>query len=169
MSEFGRVSKKFSKISTEGDCDLCKINAMTESHENTATEGDKKKSADSKREASWPSVLFFIHLNILGLYGIVVLFTNAKIITILFCEYAINSIDHQFIRFSDSFYTNAHGNLRDNRWRSSIVDSSNLQSKWLSSFLADDLANDGWSGKHRKKKFLVMQSRQRRRKKLRQT
>jgi hypothetical protein len=50
-------------------------------------EGEKKKSADSKREASWPSVLFFIHLNILGLYGIVVLFTNTKLITIAFCKF----------------------------------------------------------------------------------
>lgn len=47
-------------------------------------EGDKKKSVDSRREASWPSVLFFIHLNILGLYGIVVLFTHTKLITIVF-------------------------------------------------------------------------------------
>lgn len=63
---------------------------MTENKENPVAgenvEGDKKKSADSKREASWPSVLFFIHLNILGLYGIIVLFTNAKLITIAFCE-----------------------------------------------------------------------------------
>lgn len=47
----------------------------------------KPRSSDYKREASWPSVLFFIHLNILGLYGIVVLFTQTRIITILFCEY----------------------------------------------------------------------------------
>lgn len=51
---------------------------------------DNKKSADMKREASWPSVLFFIHLNILGLYGIVILFTNAKLITILFCKNSFN-------------------------------------------------------------------------------
>lgn len=53
---------------------------------NQNAEGEKKKSADSKREASWPSVLFFIHLNILGLYGIVVLFTHTKLITIAFCK-----------------------------------------------------------------------------------
>lgn len=41
---------------------------------------------DCKREASWPSVLFYIHLNILGLYGILILFTHTKLITILFCE-----------------------------------------------------------------------------------
>jgi stearoyl-CoA desaturase (delta-9 desaturase) len=49
-------------------------------------DGDKKKPADNKREASWPSVLFFIHLNILGLYGIIVLFTQTKLITIAFCK-----------------------------------------------------------------------------------
>ncbi|XP_055850709.1 acyl-CoA Delta-9 desaturase [Episyrphus balteatus] len=37
-----------------------------------------------KREASWPSVLFYIHLNILGLYGIFVLLTNTSFLTILF-------------------------------------------------------------------------------------
>ena len=52
----------------------------------TSGEGEKKKSPEYKREASWPSVLFFIHLNILGLYGIVILFTNAKLITIAFCK-----------------------------------------------------------------------------------
>ena len=55
---------------------------MTES-----SDSSKPKSADYKREASWPSVLFFIHLNILGLYGIVILFTNTKLITIVFCKY----------------------------------------------------------------------------------
>lgn len=63
---------------------------MTENQEKVDTsqsnEGEKRKSADSKREASWPSVLFFIHLNILGLYGIVVLFTQTKLITIFFCK-----------------------------------------------------------------------------------
>lgn len=70
---------------------------MTENKEksDTTVEGDKKKSADSRREASWPSVLFFIHLNILGLYGIVVLFTNAKLITIGFCK-IINETQNLF-------------------------------------------------------------------------
>lgn len=40
----------------------------------------------NKREASWPSVLFYIHLNILGLYGIIVLFTQTKLITIIFSK-----------------------------------------------------------------------------------
>lgn len=37
-----------------------------------------------KRDASWPSVLFFIHLHILGLYGIFVMFTSASWLTIVF-------------------------------------------------------------------------------------
>lgn len=37
-----------------------------------------------KRESSWPSVLFYIHLNILGLYGVAVLFTNTYFTTIVF-------------------------------------------------------------------------------------
>lgn len=37
-----------------------------------------------KRESSWPSVLFYIHLNILGLYGVAVLFTNTYLTTIVF-------------------------------------------------------------------------------------
>uniref|UniRef100_A0A336M291 CSON009060 protein n=1 Tax=Culicoides sonorensis TaxID=179676 RepID=A0A336M291_CULSO len=49
-------------------------------HENVS----KPVELSSKREASWPSVLFFIHLNILGLYGIIVLFTQTKLITFLF-------------------------------------------------------------------------------------
>lgn len=48
--------------------------------------GDIDPKLSSKREASWPSVLFYIHLNILGLYGIIVLFTQTKLITILFSK-----------------------------------------------------------------------------------
>lgn len=42
---------------------------------------------DLKREASWPSVLFYIHLNILGLYGIVVLFSHTSLLTIAFSKW----------------------------------------------------------------------------------
>ncbi|CRK94612.1 CLUMA_CG008112, isoform A [Clunio marinus] len=63
---------------------LRKMNDQENPTTSQNVEGEKKKSADSKREASWPSVLFFIHLNILGLYGIIVLFTQAKLITIAF-------------------------------------------------------------------------------------
>ncbi|XP_052902664.1 acyl-CoA Delta-9 desaturase [Anopheles moucheti] len=41
-------------------------------------------SRDTKREASWPSVLFYIHLNILGVYGIFVLFSHTSVITCIF-------------------------------------------------------------------------------------
>lgn len=75
---------------------------MSENNETAQNaEGDKKKSVDSRREASWPSVLFFIHLNILGLYGIVVLFTHTKLITIVFCKfYLVGSKIRRFKDFS---------------------------------------------------------------------
>ncbi|XP_059612480.1 acyl-CoA Delta-9 desaturase [Phlebotomus argentipes] len=44
----------------------------------------KDNPKDLKREASWPAVLFYIHLNILGIYGVVVLFTQTSLITALF-------------------------------------------------------------------------------------
>lgn len=47
---------------------------------------EEMKSSDRKREASWPAVLFYIHLNILGLYGFMVLFTNTSLITVIFSE-----------------------------------------------------------------------------------
>lgn len=45
---------------------------------------EKLANLSAKRDASWPSVLFYIHLNILGLYGIMVLFTNAYFTTVIF-------------------------------------------------------------------------------------
>lgn len=65
---------------------------MVENDEKPQMEDDmnkQKPTNDGKREASWPSVLFYIHLNILGLYGILVLFTHTKLVTILFCEFII--------------------------------------------------------------------------------
>lgn len=44
-------------------------------------------SLSNKRESSWPSVLFYIHLNILGLYGIAVLFTNTYFTTVIFTTF----------------------------------------------------------------------------------
>uniref|UniRef100_A0A182PAC8 Fatty acid desaturase domain-containing protein n=1 Tax=Anopheles epiroticus TaxID=199890 RepID=A0A182PAC8_9DIPT len=41
-------------------------------------------SRDTKREASWPSVLFYIHLNILGVYGAFVLFSHTSLLTCVF-------------------------------------------------------------------------------------
>lgn len=55
------------------------------SHTNSSKD-DIDPKLTNKREASWPSVLFYIHLNILGLYGIIVLFTQTKLITILFSK-----------------------------------------------------------------------------------
>lgn len=44
-------------------------------------------SIHKKRDAIWPLVLFYIHLNILGVYGIYVLLTSASWATILFSEF----------------------------------------------------------------------------------
>lgn len=47
----------------------------------------ESSSRDNKREASWPSVLFYIHLNILGVYGIFVLFSHTSAITFIFTSF----------------------------------------------------------------------------------
>lgn len=39
-----------------------------------------------KRELNWPKVLFYIHLNVLGLYGLFILFTNTFFLTIVFSK-----------------------------------------------------------------------------------
>lgn len=116
-----------------------------------SADGEKKKSADSKREASWPSVLFFIHLNILGLYGIVVLFTNAKLITIAFCK-LLKRLKNRWNAFTHllSFHFDAHGNLWNHSRSSQIVGSSDVQSQRIPPILADDFADHGWAGKRRK-------------------
>lgn len=59
-------------------------------------------SLGTKRDASWPAVLFYIHLNILGLYGIMVLFSNTSLITVIFSELFyvltfLNSIAFSFV------------------------------------------------------------------------
>lgn len=48
---------------------------------------DNKQKLSTKRDSSWPSVLFYIHLNILGLYGIIVLFTNTTFTTVIFTSF----------------------------------------------------------------------------------
>lgn len=52
----------------------------------TETASVSSSSRDTKREASWPSVLFYIHLNILGVYGIFVLFSHTSLITCVFSK-----------------------------------------------------------------------------------
>lgn len=48
---------------------------------------DNTRKLSTKRDSSWPSVLFYIHLNILGLYGIIVLFTNTCFTTVIFTAF----------------------------------------------------------------------------------
>lgn len=44
---------------------------------------------DLKREVSWPLVLFYIHLNILGLYGIICLFCHTSLLTAGLSKYPV--------------------------------------------------------------------------------
>ena len=41
---------------------------------------------DFKRDIHWPTVLYYIHLHALGLYGLVLLFTEAKWMTVFFSK-----------------------------------------------------------------------------------
>lgn len=50
----------------------------------TTTSTEHVDQLSSARESSWPAVLFYIHLNILGLYGIIILFTNTYLTTVIF-------------------------------------------------------------------------------------
>lgn len=49
-----------------------------------AANAAKYADLDTKRESSWPFVLFFIHVNILGAYGIAVLLSYTYFTTFLF-------------------------------------------------------------------------------------
>jgi len=54
---------------------------------NTTTESPSsptEQTLSTRRDSSWPAVLFYIHLNILGLYGVIVLFTNTYYTTVIF-------------------------------------------------------------------------------------
>lgn len=53
---------------------------------NPATESSSP-TLSTKRDSSWPSVLFYIHLTILGLYGITLLFTNTYFTTVIFTAF----------------------------------------------------------------------------------
>lgn len=76
-------SEKFSNSNSSSSADVPK--------DATPSEGSRTESSsrDNKREASWPSVLFYIHLNILGVYGIFVLFSHTSAITFLFSKYCL--------------------------------------------------------------------------------
>ena len=113
----------------------------------SADEVKKKQSLpqDCKREASWPSVLFYIHLNILGLYGILILFTHTKLITIAFCKYFFkldlfisNCID--LILFS--LVLDIDGNLWNNCRCSSFMDTSYIHCQYYAEIHIDALSNN---------------------------
>ena len=41
---------------------------------------------DYKRDFDWPKVLYYIHLHALGIYGLFLLFTEAKWMTVFFSK-----------------------------------------------------------------------------------
>lgn len=47
------------------------------------------------REANWPAVLFYIHIHLLSLYGIWLLFFDAKLLTVLLRTY----VNYYFFTF----------------------------------------------------------------------
>lgn len=47
----------------------------------------ERASESRRREESWPKVLFYLHVNVLLVYGVVLVFTEAFVTTILFSEY----------------------------------------------------------------------------------
>lgn len=63
-----------------------KLNGQTMTKDQVPVAEKEWSVKDQKREVSWPSVLFYIHLNILGFYGIMVLFTHTSLLTVGFCK-----------------------------------------------------------------------------------
>ncbi|XP_050673979.1 acyl-CoA Delta-9 desaturase isoform X2 [Leptidea sinapis] len=57
---------------------------MTETMTETRQQGNAAvKQLSTAREADWPAVLFFIHVQLLSLFGLWILFTEAKLATLL--------------------------------------------------------------------------------------
>lgn len=59
--------------------------------ETTNTDMTADNTTSLKRETSWPSVLFYIHLHILGLYGLLTVFRGTLWLTIFFSKRAKNN------------------------------------------------------------------------------
>lgn len=60
---------------------------VTDESKNGVATGDLSKLSKS-RETNWPTVLFFIHIHLLSLYGIWLLFFKVKWMTVILCEFA---------------------------------------------------------------------------------
>lgn len=61
--------------------------STTNENANPAATESSSPTLSTKRDSSWPSVLFYIHLTILGLYGITLLFTNTYFTTVIFTAF----------------------------------------------------------------------------------
>lgn len=84
MTTKGNTSGSTSTITTTTITEQDAETSSTRTKNNTGDTGADELQSSSKRDASWPSVLFYIHLNILGLYGITVLFTYTYFTTVIF-------------------------------------------------------------------------------------
>lgn len=82
-----QIAIKMSTTSQQGTATVTATVPPSTTNAKTNSGDEKLASLSSKRDASWPSVLFYIHLNILGLYGIMVLFTNAYLTTVIFTAF----------------------------------------------------------------------------------
>lgn len=60
--------------------------------QDTRVDEDKKAEATASRsrDADWPAVLFFIHIQLLSFYGLWLLVFEAKWMTICLCKFSIN-------------------------------------------------------------------------------
>lgn len=104
---------------------------------------------DQKREVSWPLVLFYIHLNILGFYGIICLFTHTSLLTVGFCKSNNWVLWAAIIFISFDYYSTCPDNIRNYRSHMrlpSTVESSNLHRYHRAADLPDVVPNTGWTG-----------------------
>lgn len=87
-----------------------------------------------KREFNWPLVLWYIHLHALGLYGLVVFFTEAKWLTVLFGENVVRWV-HRCLKYELFFYSFVY--YIDGRARGDCRGSQAVGPSELSSWMAD--------------------------------
>ncbi|VVC89934.1 unnamed protein product [Leptidea sinapis] len=69
---------------------------MTETMTETRQQGNAAvKQLSTAREADWPAVLFFIHVQLLSLFGLWILFTEAKLATLLLSTLGVTTGAHR--------------------------------------------------------------------------
>lgn len=71
-------------MTSSGDTTTKGASDAQEIKKTTTSAPTDQPQLSTTRDSSWPAVLFYIHLNILGLYGIIILFTNTYLTTVIF-------------------------------------------------------------------------------------